>query len=92
MQGEDDGIVTVSGDRRSERIHPILMQLKSLQQVSGILALCTQRNYTMIIHVAQQDCFLLVQVPPILQEGKDPAWKDLQQDLRLMNLKEAGTP
>ncbi|KAK9907497.1 hypothetical protein WJX75_004804 [Coccomyxa subellipsoidea] len=59
-EGEDEGIVTVSSDRRSERMHPILMQLKALQQV-----------------------------PPILQEGKDPAWKELQQDLRLMNLKEA---
>lgn len=34
----------------------------------------------------------LVQVPPILPEGKDPAWKGLQQDLQLMNLKDAGMP
>ena len=31
------------------------------------------------------------QVPPILQEGKDPAWKGLQQDLQLMNVKNTGT-
>lgn len=30
------------------------------------------------------------QVPPILQEGKDPAWKGLQQDLQLMNVKHTG--
>ncbi|CAL8462988.1 g2522 [Coccomyxa elongata] len=57
-EGEDEGIITVSSQRRHERLHPILMQLKELQQV-----------------------------PPILQEGKDPAWKGLQQDLQLMNVK-----
>lgn len=57
-EGEDEGIITVSSQRRNERLHPLLMQLKELQQV-----------------------------PPILQEGKDPAWKGLQQDLQLMNVK-----
>ncbi|BDA48014.1 hypothetical protein COCOBI_11-2710 [Coccomyxa sp. Obi] len=57
-EGEDEGIITVSSQRRHERLHPMLMQLKELQQV-----------------------------PPILQEGKDPAWKGLQQDLQLMNVK-----
>ena len=28
------------------------------------------------------------QIPPILQEGKDPAWRNLQQDLQLMNQKD----
>ncbi len=43
LQGENEGIITVSSQRRHERLHPILMQLKELQQVSDasyIAALC----------------------------------------------------
>ena len=30
------------------------------------------------------------QVPPLLQESQDPAWRGLQQDLQIMNEKDAG--
>ena len=30
-----------------------------------------------------------MQIPPLLQEGKDPAWRNLQQDLQLMHRKDA---
>lgn len=86
LQQEDQGIITVARQRSSERIHPFLQQLKNLKQV------CERQGEISTAPYTSQDISfkgnLLLQVPPLLNEGNDPAWKGLQQDLQLMNVKQ----
>jgi hypothetical protein len=48
IQGEDDGIVTVIRERGTERLHPLLQQLKNLKQVRQKISNCVIMAYECI--------------------------------------------
>ena len=78
-----------AGEQPTDKIHPILVELQALRQVhqyTPVFIIASMHGFTahLTCHVPWR-----MQIPPLLQEGKDPAWRNLQQDLQLMHQKDS---
>ena len=90
-RGPEDGIITVSGKQSNENMDPIGLQLHSLRRVEINCSYRDSRcNVSQEISNAEIETVWCQQVPPLLQESQDPAWRGLQQDLQIMHRKDAG--